>query len=65
MKTECDYSLYGWIKKKQKMVTYANISPRMVNARDVAWNTEEEVYRDLSFVQAVFNKILCCFWETT
>ena len=38
MKTECDY-LYGWIRK---MVTYAKISSRMVNPRDIAGNAEEE-----------------------
>ena len=38
MKTECDY-LYGWIKKT---VTYAEMSPKMVNPRDKAGNTEEE-----------------------
>ena len=31
-KTECDY-LNGWIKKT---VTYAKISPRVVNPRDIA-----------------------------
>ena len=39
MKTECDY-LYGWIKKKK--VTYAKISPKMVNPGDIAGNAEEE-----------------------
>ena len=24
------------------MATYAKISPKMVNARNIAWNTEEE-----------------------
>ena len=33
MKTECDY-LNGWIKKK--VVTYAEISPKMVNPKDTA-----------------------------
>ena len=40
MKTECDY-LNGWIKK----VTYAKISPQMVNPRDIlhiAGEGEEE-----------------------
>ena len=31
-KAECDY-LYGWIIKT---VTYAQISPKMVNPRDIA-----------------------------
>ena len=35
-KTECDY-LNGWIKKT---VTYAKISPKMVNPRDLAGNPE-------------------------
>ena len=35
MKMECDY-LYDWIKKT---VTYAKISPKMVNPRDIAGNT--------------------------
>ena len=39
MKTKCDY-LYGWIKKKT--ITYAKISPKMVNPRDRAGNVEEE-----------------------
>ena len=39
MKTECDY-LYGWIKNKR--VTYAKISPKIVNPRAIAGNTEEE-----------------------
>ena len=37
-KTVCDY-LYGWAKK---MVTYAKISQKMVNPRDIAGNAEEE-----------------------
>ena len=37
-KTECDY-LNGWIKKT---VTYAKISPKMVNPRDIAGEREEE-----------------------
>ena len=37
-RTERDY-LYGWIKKT---VTYAKISPKMVNPRDRAGNAEEE-----------------------
>ena len=32
IKTECDY-LYGWIKET---VTYAKISPKMTNPRDIA-----------------------------
>ena len=37
MKMECDY-LNGLIekKKKKKKVTYAKISPKMVNPRDIA-----------------------------
>ena len=38
MKMECD-NLYGWIKKT---ATYAKISSKMMNPRDVAGNTEEE-----------------------
>ena len=38
MKMECDY-LYGWTKKT---VTYAKISPKLVNPRDIAGNAEEE-----------------------
>ena len=43
MKTEYDY-LYGWIKrtKQTKTVTYAKISPKMANPRDIAGNAEEE-----------------------
>ena len=41
MQTECDY-LYGWIKKNER-VTYAKISPKMVDPRDVALNAEEEI----------------------
>ena len=37
-KTEYDY-LYGWINKT---VTYAKISPKMVNVRDIAVNAEDE-----------------------
>ena len=33
-------SLFGL--KKKKTVTYAEISPKMVNPRDLAENTEEE-----------------------
>ena len=40
-KTECDH-LYAWIKKKQKPATYAKISPKMTNPRDIAGNAEEE-----------------------
>ena len=36
IKMECDYH-NGWILKKQKTVTYAKISPKMVNPRDIAW----------------------------
>ena len=39
MQTECDY-LNGWIKKKT--VRYTRFSPKMVNPRDKAGNTEEE-----------------------
>ena len=35
MKTGCEY-LNGWIKKKKKKATYAKISPKMVNPRDLA-----------------------------
>ena len=35
MKTECDY-LNGWIKKKTKPVTYAKISSKGVNLREIA-----------------------------
>ena len=38
MKMECSY-LYGWIKKT---VTYAKISPKIVNSRSMAGNTEKE-----------------------
>ena len=40
MKMDCDY-LNGWIEKK---ITYANISPKLVNPRDIAGNAaiEEE-----------------------
>ena len=47
MRTQCDY-LKSWIKKKKhthkkkKAVTYAKISPKMVNLRDLAGNAEEE-----------------------
>ena len=37
-KTECDY-LYGWIKN---MVTYAKISPTIVNPRNIAGNEEDQ-----------------------
>ena len=37
-KTECDY-LYDWIKKT---VTYATISPKMVNPTDIAGNAGQE-----------------------
>ena len=37
-KTVCDY-LNGWIKETD---TYAKISPKMVNPRDLAGDTEEE-----------------------
>ena len=35
-------NLYAWIKKKQKPATYAKISPKMTNPRDIAGNAEEE-----------------------
>ena len=38
MKSKCE-SPYGWFKKR---VTYANISPKMVNLTNIAGNTEEE-----------------------
>ena len=38
-KTERDY-VNGWIKEKK--ATYAKISPKMVNPRDLAGNTKEE-----------------------
>ena len=38
MKMECDF-LYGWNKKT---VTYANMSLKMVNPRDIAGNAEGE-----------------------
>ena len=38
MKTECD-DRYDWIKKQ---VAYVEISPKMVNPRDIAGNAEEE-----------------------
>ena len=38
MKTICNY-LYGWIKKT---VTYAKISPQMVNPRDIGGKAEVE-----------------------
>ena len=53
-KTECDYLSMDGFKKthttknknkqtnKQKQVTYAKISPKMVNPRDIARNIEEE-----------------------
>ena len=37
MKTEFDY-LYGWIKT----VTYAKISPNMMNPRDIAGNAVKQ-----------------------
>ena len=43
MKMECDY-LYGWIKTP----TYAKISPKMVNPRDIAGNAEEGEPRDIA-----------------
>ena len=39
MKMECDY-LYGWIKEKPRQ--YGQLSPKMVNPRDIAGNTEDE-----------------------
>ena len=39
MKIECDY-LFG---KTKKTVTYAKLSPKMVNLRDIAGNADEEV----------------------
>ena len=39
MKTEYDY-VYGWIK--QNTITYAKISPKNGEPRDIAGNTEEE-----------------------
>ena len=38
-KMEYDY-LNGWIKK---MATYTQISPKMVNPRDIGGNADEEV----------------------
>ena len=40
LKTECDY-LNGWNKKKT--VTYAKISPKMVNPRDIAGEREKQI----------------------
>ena len=54
-KTECD-CLNRWIKA---MVTYAKISPRMVNPRDIAGNAkeeeEEECNRDHGIKQKQFS----------
>ena len=33
-KMECDY-LYGWIKKKQKTVTYAKLSPKKLGTPEI------------------------------
>ena len=38
MKTECDY-LYGWLKNSHMR---KNLTKKMVNSRDIAWNAEEE-----------------------
>ena len=56
---ECDY-LYCWIKKT---VTYAEISPRLVNPRDIAGNTEKEG-EELAMVKdfTYWDKYVCSIW---
>ena len=74
-KTECDY-LNGWIKKRSHTVTYAKISPRVVNPRDIAGEREKknkkqkllslcsslQHYAFLLFCVQNANVIRCCLY---
>ena len=57
-KTECDH-LHGWIKKNKKKNSHIreNFTPKMVNPRDTAGNTEEKKrYEKKHVKQFVKNK---------
>ena len=59
-KTECNY-LNGWIN----MVTYAIISPKMVNPRDIAWERRRRTKRvpDIEMWQAAQWLNYCYRWK--